>query len=80
MKIFIKFFRILLRYLIASNNLGILNTLKIITLKFNSTNIEDIFKTKKFEKINCRNKLDSGVISHFYSKQININTYGEKQS
>ncbi len=78
MKIFIKFFRILLRYLIASNNLGILNTLKIIKLKFNSTNVENIFKTKKFGKIHWRNKLDTGVISHFYSKQININTYGEK--
>ena len=66
------------RYLISINNLGLVNTIKIIiTRLFPGDKIEKI-NTKKFGSIYWRPKFDFGVMTHFFTPQIGFDTKNDK--
>ena len=66
------------RYLISINNLGLVNTIKIIiTRLFPGNKIEKI-NTKKFGSIYWRPKFDFGVMTHFFTPQIGFDTKNDK--
>ena len=78
MKFFINILSSLTRYNISIHNLGLINTIKILFLKFFPSDEISCLKTKKFGDIYWRSKIDYGVVGHFYNQQININTFGEE--
>ena len=66
------------RYLISINNLGLVNTIKIIiTRLFPGYKIQKI-NTKKFGSIYWRPKFDFGVMTHFFTPQIDFDTKNDK--
>ena len=78
MKFLINILTPLTRYIISIHNLGLINTIKILFLKFFPSDEMSCLKTKKFGDIYWRSKIDYGVVGHFYNQQININTFGEE--
>ena len=71
MKIIIRAFKGLVRYSLAVNNLGFLNTLKLIIFRkiLSSNKINKIY-SKNFGEIYWRPQVDFGVISHFFQPGI----------
>ena len=77
MKFIINIFQLLIRYSLSINNLGILNTVKILYLRIFKKNASSLISSSKFGKIYWRSKLDYGVIGHLFSRQVSLNTFGD---
>jgi len=74
MKYIIRYLNFLQRFGVSIVNLGLLNSFKIVFLKFfPSKNISKI-SSKKFGHIHWRSYCDYGVISHFFSPQVGFDT------
>ncbi|RPG55690.1 MAG: FkbM family methyltransferase [Flavobacteriales bacterium TMED235] len=73
MKKLVRFLKIFPRYTLAINNLGFLNTLKIIFLKTISSNKIHKINCKKFGEIYWRPKVDFGALSHLFKEEIHFN-------
>ena len=73
MKKLVRFLKAFPRYTLAINNLGFLNTLKIIFLKIISSNKIHKINSKKFGEIYWRPKVDFGAISHLFKEEIFFN-------
>ena len=66
------------RYLISINNLGLVNTIKIVITRFFPRDKIEKINTKKFGSIYWRPKYYFGVMTHFFKPQIGFDTKNDK--